>query len=99
MWEQDPQTRDRIMDYLGIPRDDWDNHYDTILRVICQSCAGVVIFPIQDLLHYGADTRVNEPGVEGGENWECRFTRDQVLGLSPEKYRAWNDLYGRLISM
>mgnify|MGYP001415267808 FL=1 len=49
--------------------------------------AGVVIFPIQDLLHYGADTRVNVPGVEGGENRECRLTRDQVLGLSPAKYR------------
>ncbi len=96
LWEQEPQTRDRITGYFGFPKDDWDNHYDDILRQMCQSCAGVVIFPIQDLLHYGADTRVNVPGVEGGENWECRFTRDQVLGLSPAKYREWNDLYGRL---
>ena len=62
------------------------------------SWSSLLVFPIQDLLHYGADTRVNVPGVEGGENWECRFTRDQVLGLNPVKYHAWNDLYGRLIS-
>jgi 4-alpha-glucanotransferase len=58
------------------------------------SHADTVIFPIQDLLVYGADTRMNTPGTSE-ENWQYRITEDQLDTIDREKYRYLNMLYGR----
>jgi 4-alpha-glucanotransferase len=39
------------------------------------SAAHTFIAPMQDILGYGADSRMNTPGLEGG-NWGWRFTDD-----------------------
>ena len=58
------------------------------------SHAGTVIFPIQDLLGYGADTRMNTPDVADG-NWQIRFTREQIDSIDRGRLRYLNYLYGR----
>ena len=60
-----------------------------------QSHAGLVIFPLQDLLGFGADTRMNTPGRAEG-NWSYRVTGEQLKGLDAAKFRRLNELYGRL---
>lgn len=95
VWELDDATRAKMLEYCGYTAADWDNGYDAILRTMMQSHAGVVIFPVQDLLGFGADTRMNTPGKSEG-NWAYRMTKEQLLGLDACKYHRFNELYGRM---
>ncbi|MBQ8440568.1 MAG: 4-alpha-glucanotransferase [Clostridia bacterium] len=93
VWDQDDETRKKIMRYCGF-EGDWDASYDAILRVMFSSHAGLLILPIQDMLQYGSDTRLNTPGNSDG-NWSYRLTRPQLKNISTQKFHDWNRLYGR----
>ncbi|MBQ8309379.1 MAG: 4-alpha-glucanotransferase [Clostridia bacterium] len=93
VWDQDDATRTKIMEYCGYTGD-WNRCYDAVLRTMMASHAGLLILPVQDLLLFGKDTRLNTPGAADG-NWSYRITREQLEALSPEKFMAWNRLYGR----
>ncbi|MBQ3064179.1 MAG: 4-alpha-glucanotransferase [Clostridia bacterium] len=95
VWELDDATRARMLEYCGYTEGDWDKGYDAILRTMMQSHAGLVIFPVQDLLGFGSDTRMNTPGRAEG-NWAYRVTAEQLKSLDSAKYRRFNELYGRL---
>ncbi|MBQ8356778.1 MAG: 4-alpha-glucanotransferase [Clostridia bacterium] len=95
VWEQDEATRRQMLEYCGYTDADWDKGYDAIFRTMLCSHAGLVIFPIQDLLRFGADTRMNTPGRAEG-NWEYRITREQLRNLDAKKLRHLNTLYGRI---
>ncbi len=95
MWEQDDSTRRRITEYCGYAGEDWDGSYDALIRTMLASHAGLVILPIQDLLHYGSDTRMNIPGRPEG-NWRYRITKYQLDGIDRAAYRKTNQLYGRV---
>ena len=94
VWDQDDATREKIMRYCGF-EGDWDASYDAILRVMFASHAGLLILPIQDMLQYGSDTRLNTPGNSDG-NWSYRLTREQLQKISTQKFLDWNRLYGRI---
>lgn len=93
VWEQEDHARARLMDYCGYTGD-WDACYDAVLRTLFASHAGLVMLPVQDLLLFGSDTRINTPGRSEG-NWSYRITREQLLSLSTEKFYKWNRLYAR----
>ena len=95
VWELDGATRERMLEYCGYTDSDWDKGYDAILRTVMRSHAGLVIFPIQDLLGFGADTRMNTPGRSEG-NWTYRVTAEQLRSLDAKKYRRLNELYDRI---
>ena len=63
VWELDESTRKRLLEYCGFKGSDWNSCYDDILRTIFASSAGLVILPVQDLLLYGSDTRLNTPEI------------------------------------
>ena len=94
VWDQDDGTREKIMRYCGF-EGDWDRSYDAILRTMLASHAGLLMIPVQDLLQFGSDTRLNTPSSSDG-NWSYRVTREQLDGVSTKKFRDWNALYGRL---
>jgi 4-alpha-glucanotransferase len=95
IWELDPSTRKRFFDYCGFEGQDWDKSKDAVLRTMLQSAAGLVIFPIQDLLFYGKDTRINVPG-KAEDNWSYRVTAEQVKSLDTAKLKYYNKLFGRI---
>jgi len=95
VWELDPETRARLLEYCGHTDPDWNGGYDAVLRTLWQTRARLVILPVQDLLLFGADTRMNTPGKSEG-NWRYRITADQLLSLDTKKYRRLNELYGRM---
>lgn len=95
VWELEAEKRQYLLDYCGYTGDDWNNGYDTIIRCLFSSAAGLVILPIQDLLGYGSDTRLNIPGKADG-NWQFRITKEQLDGINREKYRHLNELYKRI---
>ena len=93
VWEQDDATRERLMQYCGY-EGDWNACYNAILRTMFASHAGLLVLPVQDLLLYGSDTRINTPGRSQG-NWSYRITKEQLAELAADKFRTWNKLYGR----
>ncbi|MBE7031738.1 MAG: 4-alpha-glucanotransferase [Ruminococcaceae bacterium] len=94
LWELSEDLRREMLEYCGYTDNDWNKGFDSMLRTLWQSAAGLVIVPIQDLLGYGADTRLNTPGRADG-NWQFRITRDQLEKIDKEKFRRLNSLYYR----
>ena len=43
---------------------------------------------------YGSDTRINTPGVSGG-NWSYRVTKEQLLNADREFFKSLNRIYKR----
>ena len=95
IWELDAITRGRVFDYVGYPGEDFSEGARRIIRAVMASHAGTVIFPIQDILGFGSDTRMNTPGVPLG-NWRYRTTREQLNSVDRGELRRLNNLYGRI---
>ncbi len=94
LWEMDGNTRRRMLRYCGYESDDWTGGCGAVIRSVFASPAGLVIFPVQDLLGYGSDTRLNIPGKADG-NWQYRVTDEQLKSIDRFKYRELNSLYKR----
>ena len=95
LWETPADIKKDIMKYCVCDPERWDEKgCDAVIRTIMASNAGLAIFPIQDLLGYGNDTRLNVPGRAHG-NWLFRITKEQVYGIDTAKYKELNRLYGR----
>jgi 4-alpha-glucanotransferase len=93
VWELAENDRAELMEYCG-HFGDWNCGYDSIIRTVYASNAALVILPIQDLLGYGSDTRINIPGKADG-NWQFRITRSQLGEINREKYKRLNFIYKR----
>ncbi len=97
MWEESEDTKNAVYDYLGIEQN-IDIAVNTVIKTMLQSSAKLVIFPIQDLLKYGGDTRMNIPGVAEG-NWTFRITEEQLNTINREYLLHLNTIYSRKNSL
>ncbi len=95
LWELSEKDRREMLEYCGYTKEDWTAGCEAIIRTILRSHAGLVIMPIQDLLGYGSDTRLNIPGKSEG-NWQYRITREQLDGIDKVRFRRLNELYSRI---
>ena len=94
VWELGEETRKGMLEYCGYYSPDWNNGYSAIIRTIFASHADTVILPIQDLLGYGSDTRLNIPGKADG-NWQYRVTAEQISSIDINRWKRLNYLYRR----
>lgn len=94
VWELSDEARKGMLEYCGYTSSDWNNGYQSIVRSIFASHADTVILPIQDLLGYGSDTRLNIPGKADG-NWQYRVTADQLKSIDTKHWQRLNYLYRR----
>ena len=95
LWETPMDIKNDIMKYCACNPQEWNEKgCQAIIRTIMSSNAGLTIFPVQDLLGYGNDTRLNVPGRAHG-NWLYRITKEQLGLINTEKYKELNRLYGR----
>ena len=94
IWECDDYTRRRIFSYCGYDGNDWVEGCRAIVKAMFASHADTVIFPIQDILLYGADTRMNTPGTSK-HNWAFRVTKEQLDTVDRGYFAYLNDLYTR----
>ncbi len=95
LWETPMDVKHDVMRYCACDPDRWnEDGCWAIIRTIMGSNAGLCIFPVQDLLGYGNDTRLNVPGRAEG-NWLYRITKEQLNCIDTEKYRYYNSIYGR----
>ncbi len=96
VWEADEATRRLMLDYCGFTAEDWNTpaSYEAIIRTLLRSNADLAMLPLQDILCYGADTRMNTPGEAEG-NWSYRVTGEQIACINRAKFKRLNALYGR----
>ncbi len=95
VWEMNQRDRKHLFEYCNYTGDLHGAYNDAIIKTMFASAAGLVILPIQDLLLFGNDTRINIPGKSDG-NWEYRITLDNLNSIDVSKYRRLNELYGRV---
>ena len=94
VWELSDDARRGMLEYCGYTSPDWNNGYHSIIQTIFASHADTVILPIQDLLGYGSDTRLNIPGKADG-NWQYRVTADQLNSIDKKRWQRLNYIYRR----
>ena len=72
-WQQDatPVERANVQTYLREFEHDGEIVW-AMIKAAATSVANVCIFPLQDVLHLGADARMNTPGAGEG-NWSWRY--------------------------
>lgn len=94
IFDMSDSDRSRMLDYIGYPGSDGKYACPYIIKTLMRSPAERVIFPVQDLLEYGMDTRMNTPGKAAG-NWAIRFTREQLSSIDRAYWKRQNEMYGR----
>ncbi len=95
-WYFDPEvpqrSKDRLLRYAN--SDGRAVHLDFV-RLALSSTATMAVLPIQDVLGFGTDCRMNRPAtVEGNWLWRCapRYLNDDVATF----LRQENEFYGRV---
>lgn len=96
VWELDKPTRNTVFEYCGGYEENWNIGCEKIMRIMLQSHADTVIFPIQDIFIYGKDTRMNTPGTSE-DNWAYRITAEQLKAVDTSKFKKLNKLYSRTV--
>lgn len=85
-----PQARKRVLAYL----DAHGSAHWASIRILMQSSANTVIFPVQDLLGLPDSARMNSPGTDAG-NWSWRLRPGQLDEHAMARLRAMTELYDR----
>lgn len=80
-----------LPEYLGhsVTEINWD-----LIRLGMMSVAHTFVVPMQDVLGFGEDARMNTPGKESG-NWGWRFTADWLNHHARERLAYLTRLYAR----
>lgn len=86
-----PALQDRIRRYLNT--DGNIIHWDMI-RCAMSTTARFSVYPIQDVLGFGSDCRMNTPSVAAG-NWGFRYRADHLTPALACRLRAMTELFGR----
>ena len=90
--EADPADIDMAVRYLGL--NDREGFHWGILRGGMSSVADLFVAQMQDYLGLGAGSRMNVPGILGG-NWQWRMKQGQLDGALREKLAEMARIYGR----
>jgi 4-alpha-glucanotransferase len=83
--------REAVKRYLGTDGREisWD-----MIRLALASVARLAIFPVQDVLGLGSESRMNRPGTETG-NWVWRLANGALTAAHAERLAAMTRTYGR----
>jgi len=85
------RERAYVQEYLGHPSEEmpWP-----LIRCALGSRSHLAVLPLQDLLALDGSHRMNVPGT-AGDNWNWRFSWDQVRQELSGRLRRLVELYGR----
>ncbi len=87
--------RDRLLLYVGCFSP--EGIHWTLIRLALMSIANQAIIPLQDVLGYGSDCRMNTPGQSGG-NWGWRYQNGAITNEMRERLRSLTELSNRFSS-
>lgn len=103
MWEMDDNAREFVLSSINF-KGDWgkggkDNTIcKSIIEKVWLSDADIAIVPIQDLLGFGSDTRMNTPGTVSN-NWQYRITEQNLDEVDVDFFSKLNAKSGRCNKM
>ena len=92
--ELDDTHRARIKQFANRDIHDARGIHQDLIHLALSSTAGLAIIPLQDVLGFGSDCRMNTPGTkEGNWRWRCapEFLSDEVSTWLKQK----TELFGR----
>ncbi len=84
--------KDRLLLYVGCFAP--EGIHWTMIRLALMSIANQAIIPLQDILGYGSDCRMNSPGVSEG-NWNWRYSKAALGPELAQQLRALTELSNR----
>lgn len=87
------ETQQYIMQYTGTNH--FGNMHETMIRIAYASTARLVIIPIQDILGFGEEHRMNTPGTTN-KNWLWRLKHNYMRDELVKKLRHLGQLYDRI---
>lgn len=99
LFSAEPWQRENALRYCGF-QGDWrqggpkSEVCHAMIRALWQSPAQIALLPVQDLLGYGTDTRMNRPGVAEG-NWAFRVTEQGLAEVDAQWMLETNRTYRR----
>ncbi len=94
LFELDGEKKQRLLSYCNCSGNDPEKEMDSVIKTLFASHADTVILPMQDILAFGSDTRMNTPGTIYG-NWEFRITEENLAKIDKRKLRQFNTIYKR----
>jgi 4-alpha-glucanotransferase len=84
--------KDRLLMYVGCISP--EGIHWTLIRLALMSVANQAIIPLQDLLGYGSDCRMNTPG-QGSGNWGWRYRPETLNEEVRERLRVLTEISNR----
>ena len=92
-WYKDTQeeARDRVRRYLNC---DGGNVSWDFIRLAMSSIAQYAIYPMQDVLRLGSESRMNVPGIFGA-NWAWRFEKEDLQQWHAAELKKMTQLFNR----
>jgi 4-alpha-glucanotransferase len=86
--------RARIKEFANRDINDARGIHHDLIHMALSSTAGLSIIPLQDLLGFGSDCRMNTPGTKEG-NWRWRCAPEFLTGEVSAWLRKKTELFGR----
>ncbi len=72
-----------------------EDECESIIRLLMQSKANTVIFPMHDICSFGAEARLNAPSTVSGDNWTFRFTEKDFKNRKAAWLKGMTQEYNR----
>lgn len=102
LWDIDERQRRFALDYIGFYSQevDWGQGgpdarvIRAFVRTVWATAAELAVVPVQDLLGYGGDTRMNTPGL-GSDQWRYRVTAQDLDRIDQKWLLRLNTIYRR----
>lgn len=101
LYELNDGAREYVLKYCSCQGAGWGaggpncQSTKSIIKTLMMSSASLAVIPFQDLLGYGADTRINIPGVAEG-NWKYRLPYHLMSTVDRDFFLDLNKTYSRL---
>ena len=92
-----PETRRLAKLYANCTDDNASTFHQQMIYLAQSSTAGLSILPMQDVLGFGNDCRMNTPGTTRG-NWQWRCAPEFITDELAESLRQSTAMFGRLPS-
>jgi 4-alpha-glucanotransferase len=93
-WWENARPHERAFARAYLDLDDVDANWAAI-RVLSQSVAKLVVFPLQDVLELPGQHRMNTPGTQERECWTWRFDWEMVAAETASRLARISAAYGR----
>lgn len=101
LWEANEDERKFALQYVGFEDNNWgEGGYHSkscrkIIETVWRSASNVAIIAFQDMCGFGADARMNVPGV-GEKNWRFRTTNETIDNIDADYFKHINATFRRM---